>query len=130
MLLLVFVQSCMQLSYVEPIKLRCSNDIVVFIWLQLRRTPVLFYLTDKISKWSIYVNISSCLSKWTFLLVDEIFLPKYMNWSTNFRGLSFNVDNIWCVFYLSSCRDQCFRLPAPSPAARIRLEQIYVIKRW
>ena len=26
----------------------------------------------------------------TSLLVDEIFLPRYMNWSTNFRGLLFN----------------------------------------
>ena len=26
----------------------------------------------------------------TPLLIDEILLPRYMNWSTNFRGLSFN----------------------------------------
>ena len=31
----------------------------------------------------------------TLLLVDEILLPRYGNWFTNFRGLPFNVEIEW-----------------------------------
>ena len=34
--------------------------------------------------WSLHVHMV------TLLCVDEILLPRYMNWSTNFRGLLFN----------------------------------------
>ena len=58
-------------------------------------------------------------------------LPRYMNRSINFRNLLFNRDvtiliKTWILFYMSSCRDQCLLLPAPSNTAKIWLEQVYL----
>ena len=53
---------------------------------------------------------------------DVILLPRYMNWSTNFRGLPFNEDIAASGLkqcFMSSRRDQCFLLPALGYAAEI-----------
>ena len=34
----------------------------------------------------------------TFISVDEKFLPRYVNWTTNFKGLPFRV--VMAAFYL------------------------------
>ena len=48
------------------------------------------------------------------LSVDEIWLPKYMNWPTNFRGLSFKeMATSWLKTHQTSCRDRYLFLPAP-----------------
>ena len=70
-----------------------SNQTIVLIRLQRGRTPVFilsersdFYVVDNLSK---AVHVLTMLL-WTWLLVDKILLPKYMNWFTNFRGLPWN----------------------------------------
>ena len=46
------------------------------------------------------VNLSIALhalpiSMLTSFLVDEILLPRYMDWSTNFKDLSINEEIVW-----------------------------------
>ena len=48
----------------------------------------------------------------SLLSVDEILLPRYMNWSTNFRGLSFNCENVLLEY-------QSYLLHAPGYSAEI-----------
>ena len=51
----------------------------------------------------INLSVSVCASPMhmlTLLSVEEILLPMYMNWYTNFRGLSFLYNNINNCFYL------------------------------
>ena len=78
------------------------------------------------------------MSMLTWLSVEEILLPRYLNLSTNFRGVSFNVEmahhliqNTRTLFYLSSRRDQCFLLPAPGSTVEIQLGHVYFIRaKW
>ena len=69
------------------------NHTIVPTWLQLGRIPILFHQRDQISirllNQSIAVHIL-LMNISTLLSVDEILLPRYMNWSTNFRDLLFN----------------------------------------
>ena len=65
-------------------------------WTQLQRgrNPVLFYQR---SDFHLIINLSIAVRVFpmhmlTWLLVDEILLLRYMNWSTNFRGLTFNKE--------------------------------------
>ena len=67
----------------------------------------------------------------TLLSVDKILLPRYVNWSINFRGLPSDVGLAsfclkilfkgWTLFYMSSHRGQCLLLPAPGYVAEIWL---------
>ena len=56
----------------------------------------------------------------TSLSVDEILLPRYVNWSANFIGLVLKVD--MAQSHLK--RELCFILLAPGYAVAIQLEQI------
>ena len=72
--------------------------VLMFMWCihtviltQLGRNPILIYWRDQISIWLIILSIAfraftRCIL--TSLLVDEILLPRYVNFSTNFRGLT------------------------------------------
>ena len=63
----------------------------------------------------------------TSLSVDEILLLRYMNWSTNFRGLILNVEMTpRNLFYLSSRRDYCLLMPATGFATELRLDHVYL----
>ena len=68
----------------------------------------------------------------TSLSVDEILLPAYMNWFTNFCSLPINEEmapswlNKKNSFWSEFSRDQCLLLPAPGYVAQIRLDQIYL----
>ena len=71
---------------------RWYNHRIVLTFQQLGRNPVLFY---RRSDFHMIDNLSRAghtlpMRKFTSLLVDEILLPKYVNWSTNFRGSPFN----------------------------------------
>ena len=64
----------------------------------------------------------------TSLSVDEILLPRYMNWSTNFKGLPFDVKTApsWLRHinsFSSSHENQCLLLPIPGYVVDIWLEQ-------
>ena len=60
--------------------------------------------------------------------VDEILLPKYVNWSTNFRGFVFNEEIAPSVLKLmnSVLSEFSLLLPAPGSVADIRLERVYL----
>ena len=63
------------------------------------------------------------------LSVNEILLPRYEKWSTNFRDLSFNMEMApSCLnsrnFFIRAHRSQCLLLPSQSYAAEIRLKQV------
>ena len=58
----------------------------------------------------------------TSLLVDEMLLPKYVNWSTNLRGLPFRVKMIlFCLKYWRSRNEPFFLLFALGYAVRFPL---------
>ena len=75
-----------------PSESKWCNHILVLTRLQLGRITVLFH------QWSdpdVFLNLSIAvydliMPVFPSLSVDEILLPKNMNWSTNFRGLIFN----------------------------------------
>ena len=67
----------------------------------------------------------------TSLSVDEMSLPRYGNWSTNFRGLALKVKMASsCLkhkqFYLCSCRGQCLLLIAPGYVIWIQFGLLYL----
>ena len=69
------------------------NHRVVLTRLQLGRIP--FFILSEKSDFYVVDNLSIVVYALpmlilTLLSVDEILLPMYMNWSTNFRGLPFN----------------------------------------
>ena len=67
----------------------------------------------------------------TLLSVDEILLPRYVNWSINFKDLQSSVEMAsFCLkhstlFYLSSRTGQCL---LPSAPAEIWFGQVYLWK--
>ena len=71
----------------------------------------------------------------TSLSVDEIFLLRYVNWSTDFRGLLFNEQVVQILITMhelcsmSLDRDQWFLVPAPVYEEGIRLGQEY-LQEW
>ena len=59
--------------------------------------------------------------------VDEILLPKYVDWFTNFRGVSFDDETTpSCLKQINSFRDQCLLLPITGYAMDIQLELVYL----
>ena len=73
-----------------------------------------FYMINTVS---IVVHaLTRCML--TLLSIDEMLLPRYVNWSTNFRGLPLTVEmvpfyqNIFNLFYLYSNRAQYLLLLA------------------
>ena len=75
------------------------NHTVVLTLLELRRIPVLFcqrpefHMVDNLSIAVHALPISMLKS----LSIDVILLPRYMNWSTNFKGLPFDYN--WRVIW-------------------------------
>ena len=70
-----------------------GNHTIVPTWLQLGRIPILFsqrvnfHIVNKLSI-AVHAFLMHIL---TSLSVDEILLPSYAKWSTDFQGLLFNV---------------------------------------
>ena len=70
----------MNLIRIQVVQLYCTTDRVT-----IGRKSILFCHRDQIFLWSIAVN-DFCYGSLTSLSVDEIFLLKYLNFSTNWRG--------------------------------------------
>ena len=91
------VSSCSSNLTFSPgisLKSKWCNHTIVLTQLQLRRILILFYQR---SNFHMVINLSiaiCALLMYMFISfsVDEIWLSRYMNWSTNFRGLPFNED--------------------------------------
>ena len=64
-----------------------TSRTIILIRLPLGRIPALSYQRDQISIWSLAINNGLYLTE--SLSVDEILLPRYVNWSTYFRRLLF-----------------------------------------
>ena len=68
----------------------------------------------------------------TSLSVDEILLPKYINWSTNFRDLPLRTEMAPCfkhknsVLFSCSCTSQCVQLFALGYAKDVWFGQVYL----
>ena len=79
---------------------------VVMTQPHLGRNLVLFYQWDQISIWSNNLSIVvNALARrmLTLLSVDEILLLRYVNWSTNFRGLPLRVEMVpSCLKHMNS----------------------------
>ena len=78
---------------------------VVLTQPKLGRNPVLFYQLSNfhtIKNPSVAVN-TFLMRMLTLLSVDEILLPRYMNWSTNFRVLPFKVKMTPFCFLNMNC---------------------------
>ena len=80
----------------------CSHTIIV-TWLQLERILLLFYQRlnfHTINNLSIVIYAFS-MRKFTSVLVDRIWLSKYLNLSTNFSGLPFNEEIVpYCLKFI------------------------------
>ena len=79
-----------------------------------------FHLIDNLS-----ISVSTFI--WhvlTLLSIDEMLLPRYANWSANFRGLPLKVKMI--PFYLHSYRGQCLSLFDLGHAVGILLGIVYL----
>ena len=104
------------------------------VYTEFGRINVLFYLRVD--------NLSRAVYAFLCELVDEILLPRYVNWSTNFRSLPLKVqmapsclkymNSVLFVFTNASC---CLRLAcvlllvlllAPGLAAGFQLGQVYL----
>ena len=91
---------CYHLAFSPIVSLESSRSIytVVRTRSQLGINPILFYQRSDcymINKLSIAVHLFA-MHVLTSLSVDEILLPKYVNWFTNFRDLPFGdwVDSL------------------------------------
>ena len=105
--ILVLLPSCLFFMYFLSLCVlsTCCMDIVVWASLQFGRNLVLFYKINQlihiIHNIAFHVFVRLLL---TSLLVDEILLLWYVNWSTNFRGLLLRVE----VAFLFKRHEFCF----------------------
>ena len=83
----------------------CIHTIVLTL-LPLARNPVWFYRIDQTFIWCNNLSIPvHAFSRHivTWLSVDEIFLPRYANWSTDFRGLPLKVEISLHLKHINIC---------------------------
>ena len=80
-----------------------------------------FYIIDNLS--IVVHTFSRCML--TSLTVDEILLPRYVNFSINLN-MGMALSCLKSIFYLHSCRAQCFLLLAPGYAIRILFGLVYL----
>ena len=86
-----FLQICLNLPILlfSPgvlLKSKWCNHTVVLTWLLLKRISILFYQKDNLSIAVHALPMHMLIWFW----VDEILLPRYMKWFTNFSDLPFN----------------------------------------
>ena len=108
MLLPAFVQNSMKHSYFSShlafslgvlLEFEWCNHTIVLTQLQLGRILPLFYQRSdihRVDSFSIVVHALS-LHMLILLSVDEILLPRYMNWSTKLRGFGIAFSRAYIV---------------------------------
>ena len=86
-------------SFYQPFSQRISgkskqfNHAIVLTRLQLRKISVLFYFIRLLYGRHRPIAIYALLLRMSTLLsLDEILLPRYMNWCTNFGGMPFKEE--------------------------------------
>ena len=101
----------------------CSHKIVLI------KTQLYFIWEIRFpyGHWPITIGVHALpMHTLTLLSVDEILLPRYMNWACHLMRWFHLGYKIRTLFYLSSCRDRCLLLPAPGNAAGIQLRLVYL----
>ena len=109
-----------------------SRETVHYYWQGYCLEKFLFYLIRLIifsyDQWPFNSSTRFPLHMLTLFSVDEILLPRYLNWSTNCSVFPFNMEIVpsylkhRTLFYLCSHWGQYPLLPAPSYRAEIQKE--------